>query len=426
MKILKNLKELVNAEVIDQQTADRIKAYYTGKTINNPNRLFIVFGILGAILVGLGIILIIAHNWDNLSKSFKTSLAFAPMIIGQIVCGYLLISKRKSKVWREGASAFLIFAIGACISLISQIYNIPGNLSSFMLVWTLLSIPLIYLMNSSVASMLCILGATLYATESGYNRHSEYNPLLYIPLVAFILPHYIKLLRKSAKSNFTIFHNWLLPASMTLCLGAFAQDHEEIQFVSYCSLFGLFYILGDLKYFNAKSSLTISYKVIGSLGTVILLLITSFDWLWYDLYEKGILLDELLSSVEFWSAVILSVSGIIALIVVNKTNDSERYNPFSFVFILFIIAFVIAYHAPMVSTVLINIFLLLIGLLIMKMGAEQDHLGILNYGLLIITALVICRFFDTHISFVIRGVLFVIVGAGFFSANYWLLKKRNA
>ena len=33
-----------------------------------------------------------------------------------------------------------------------------------------------------------------------------------------------------------------------------------------------------------------------------------------------------------------------------------------------------------------------------------------NYGLIIITALVICRFFDTDLSFVLRGLLFISVG----------------
>jgi len=68
----------------------------------------------------------------------------------------------------------------------------------------------------------------------------------------------------------------------------------------------------------------------------------------------------------------------------------------------------------------------IIGLLTIRNGARQHHLGILNYGLLMITALVVCRFFDTNLSFVVRGILFVSVGAGFFGANYWMLKRRKA
>jgi len=54
------------------------------------------------------------------------------------------------------------------------------------------------------------------------------------------------------------------------------------------------------------------------------------------------------------------------------------------------------------------------------------HFGILNYGLVIITALIFCRFFDTNMSFVIRGLLFVLVGVGFFAANYVMFKKQKS
>jgi hypothetical protein len=67
----------------------------------------------------------------------------------------------------------------------------------------------------------------------------------------------------------------------------------------------------------------------------------------------------------------------------------------------------------------------MMGILTIREGAKLNHFGILNYGLLIITALVICRFFDTNISFVFRGLLFVGVGTGFFLANYSMMKKKK-
>jgi len=39
--------------------------------------------------------------------------------------------------------------------------------------------------------------------------------------------------------------------------------------------------------------------------------------------------------------------------------------------------------------------------------------------------LIICRFFDTNLSFVLRGLLFVLVGLGFFAMNYWMIRKRK-
>ena len=61
----RNLNELVAANIISQEIADKIQDYYNHKKGLSVNRLFVIFGILGGILIGLGIILIIAHNWDN-------------------------------------------------------------------------------------------------------------------------------------------------------------------------------------------------------------------------------------------------------------------------------------------------------------------------------------------------------------------------
>ncbi|MEL7006007.1 MAG: DUF2157 domain-containing protein, partial [Bacteroidota bacterium] len=134
--IASELKELLDNSVIDQEVADNILAYYQLKEVKSQNRLFIVFGILGALLVGLGIVLIIAHNWDDLSKVVKTIFAFIPIIVGQIACLYTLAKKPKDVGWREGASTFLVCAIGASISLISQIYHIEGDLASFVMKWS--------------------------------------------------------------------------------------------------------------------------------------------------------------------------------------------------------------------------------------------------------------------------------------------------
>ena len=160
MKIQKELIELVEAGVISQSTADDISDYYKSRRGSSKSRLLIIFGVLGAMLVGLGIILILAHNWDDLSRASKTVIAFIPLIAGQLICAYTLWKQSESTAWREGATTFLVFAVGASISLVSQIYNIPGDLGSFFLTWSLLCLPLIYVMKSSTASLLYLIGIT--------------------------------------------------------------------------------------------------------------------------------------------------------------------------------------------------------------------------------------------------------------------------
>jgi uncharacterized membrane protein len=424
MALHNDIAELLKAGVINTETAVKIQEYYGKNRPSSTNRLFVVFGILGAILVGLGIILIVAHNWDELSRGTKATLAFLPMIIGQLCCVFTLLKRQDSVAWREGSAAFLCFAVGACIALISQIYNIPGDIGAFLLTWVILCVPLIYVMRSSITSLLCLIGITFYACILSYWSYPMEDSHLYWLVLIVILPHYYLLLKNIPKSNFTTFHNWLVPLSVVITLGTLADDHTPLMWIAYVSLFGILYQIGNIEYFNQQKLRNNGFKIIGSLGTIGLLLYLSFNFFWEDLIQSEFGFSELIASREFWVATILSLLAAIGLGWHFKNNQLILFKPIALVFFLFILTFIIGIYSP-IAIVLINLLLFAIGVLTVRVGADQDHLGILNYGLLIITALVICRFFDSDISFVFRGILFMLVGIGFFTANYLMLKKRK-
>ena len=419
MNILKDINELVQAGVISNEAAGKIRDYYRDKGELSNNRLFVVFGILGAILVGLGFILIIAHNWDELSKIAKTSFSYFPLFLGQILCGFTLIKKQDSVVWKESASAFLFFAVGAVISLVSQIYNIPGNLGSFLLVWMLLCLPLIYIMRSSVASLLYLIGISFYACEAGYWSISSSESYFYWLLLLGALPHYYLLYKKKTGSNFMIFHNWIIPLSIVISLGTLADKTSELMYISYFSLFGLFSLMGKSQFFDMQNTMNNAYKIVGSLGTIGLLLALSFDWFWMDLRTGDLLNTYAIDSPEFFTAVILTLlAGALFFF------QQVKINPTDFVFAFFIPIFFLG-QVSIIAVVLINVLVFVIGIFKVMEGVKKDHLGIVNYGLLIITALILCRFFDADLSFIFRGILFVLVGVGFFMTNYRMLKKRK-
>ncbi|MBC7747546.1 MAG: DUF2157 domain-containing protein [Methylotenera sp.] len=89
-------------------------------------------------------------------------MSFLPLLVGQLLCGYSILKKSESTVWKETSSVFLFFAIGANISLVAQVCNIPGDLDFFIITWMLLSLPVVYLLQSSVFSLLYIAGITYY------------------------------------------------------------------------------------------------------------------------------------------------------------------------------------------------------------------------------------------------------------------------
>jgi uncharacterized membrane protein len=423
--VLKALPDLIEAGLLSEEQARRIRDFYQQQPDRSSHRALLVFGILGALLVGLGIILIIAHNWDQLSRSLKTVLAFLPLVIGQAVSLYVLLKKSEQKAWREAAATFLFLAFGACISMISQIYNIPGEVSDLLLIWMVLGLPLVYIMRSSMASFIFLFGITYYGAQLGYSEYPTQIPYWYWILFLLILPHYYLLIKKTPSSNFTIFHHWIMPLSLIITLGTFGQQEELLMFLAYFSLFGWLYLIGQLTYFDEHPLKNNGFLILGSLGSIILLLMLSFDFFWEELYRQRQDFWSWTSTPEFWVVTALTLLALAFLYLYARRNGTHKISLMEVLFLVFLLLFGIGFYAPDQSLLLVNILLLVLGILYIRKGTQQDHLGILNYGLLIITALILCRFFDTKWSFILRGVLFVMVGIGFFIANYQMIQKRK-
>ena len=194
-------------------------------------------------------------------------------------------------------------------------------------------------------------------------------------------------------------------------------------FIAYISLFGFFYLLGTGAWIPQENTKN-GYTILGSLGTIILLLFLSFNEFWEHLFKKELQLTEIFASQEFVLIVLLTLAASVLLYRTIQQKGIRNLSLFSIAFLVFIPIFFIG-TVSTIAVVLVNVLVFLLGVFTIREGSRKNHLGLLNYGLLIITALIICRFFDTDLSFVARGLLFVGVGAGFFFANYWMIQKRK-
>jgi len=419
--IINELPALFKANVITEETAQKIKEYYTNDGDESQSKLFMIFGILGAILSGLGIILILAHNWDDLSNSIKSILSFLPLVIGQLFCGYTILKKSENTVWRESSSVFLFFGIGASISLIAQVYNISGDLNSFLLTWMLLSLPLVYLLRTSIVSLLYIIGITYYCCNSNYFTYPKEQSYLFWLLFLGIIPHYYQLLTTKPQSNFTLFHHWLIAISLMISLGSIGDGNEKLLYLSYMCLFAIYYFIGRNSFFENQKIKFNSYRIIGKLGTLILLFVYTFKSFWIFFHEKKVHQNPIITSPEF---IIASILTIIAIVLFYKKNNPTHFKDFGLLEIIFLLNILLILMGTL-AAIIANGIVLAIGLLEIKRGNQLNNLRILNFGLLIITILITCRFFDTDFSFIVRGILFISLGLGFFLTNYVMLKKRN-
>lgn len=434
--ILKELQELVAANIISQETADNIQHYYHSRTQPASNRFAIVLSILGALLVGLGIVLVVAHNWDELGRIPKTIFAFLPMAIGQALCLYTLIKQKENFAWREGSALILFFGVGSCVALISQIYHIGGELSDFILTWMLLTVALLYIMPSYITGLLYIAGITWYACLTGYFDRADQQPYLFLPLLLLVAPAYGKLLRTKSESNIFILYNWFIATAFVCVLGAFVtRDDDSVRgFLGYLTLFSLYYFAGTSNLFRERRMFANPYMVAGIPGIVSILLYWTYSFAWIRWN------DDATYNTTFTYILIVMLFGLLATLVWRyRRRGWEGLSPVEFSPFIFLIAVALtsgnlnaneydsySSYGAMPGVLIINAWVLVLGIYFVRKGSIQQHFGILNLGLLIIAALAVLRFFDDHIPFVWRGIFFLVTGIGFFVANYLLIKKKKS
>ena len=425
MSLKKDIIELQEAKVITPEIASKIRAFYDAKSGDKDSKLFLIFGTIGAFLVGLGLILIMAHNWDRMDRWLKILIAFTPLILGQLTCAYAYLKKSNSLAWKEGSAVFLFLSVGGCISLISQIYHLPGDISSFTFVWMFLALPIIYLMPSSVVSILYIFGAASFVTQLGpWSQDYADRYQLYI-LLAAILPYYFYLAKFNVQSFATTIHHWAIP--ILLCVGLFTSGLSKSGFLAvvFASLFGVFYMIGHLDFFYKNKLRNNSYLVLGSLSSVVLLFLSSYSEFWkYVVNENYILSKEITFNTPILLGIGIVLTAFVLLLYMLKKFNYKNYKPLFFGFLLFTILYLFNWDT-LYQGFIINALLFIIGVVTIYEGVQRNHLGILNYGLLITTLWIMVRFLNFDVTFIVRGLILVGLGISFFLANYYLLKKRK-
>jgi uncharacterized membrane protein len=418
-KIERDLDELVAKGLLGEDAAQNIRNYYANKRGVSNSSLVGIFTAIGSLLVGLGIILLVAHNWDALAFGVKIFFAFLPLALAQLFCFFTLWKRGGNKVLRESSGTLLVLSIASAISLISQIYQIDGDIGDFLSLWILLSIVGVYLMQSSISWIILLIASIGYLQASG-----QYEEYISAAFVLSLLPYYVWLYRTNPEANALRFFNWLYPIALIISSMSLSEDGEEYGLLVLLSISSFYYVFGKKYIFEIHQRLN-GYMVIGAMGIILSLIILSFEKNWRRLIEQGFNSDIRMPMLLIGLFSILSVVVFYKLNKNNQKLDSD-FNVFEWAFLLAPFFIFLTYTSDTFAVAIDNVIVFAIGILNIRRGMKQEHLGILNLGFSILGLFVIIRFFDDSWSFLLRGALFVLVGVGMFVANYVMIRKRKA
>ena len=429
------LPALVSSGAISAENARAIERYYEANAAPARNVAFVLLATIGSALIAAGVVLLIAHNWDEFSRPVRSVFAFIPLIASQLLTAFVLLHRDGSKPWRESAAIFNVAGIATAISLVSQTYQIHGSLANFILVWLLLGLPLIYLLRTTFGAVAYALGAVVWLVAREKLR--GFDPTFFWLLLTAVVPYLARVYRRDRDSGETTALAIVVATAVAFGLG-FTADFTgaNLALLAFGGLFALVYISGIELFPSSNSDRLHPLALLGGLAIGVMTIVLTFEDVWRRRSAPHWPVD---TSHAIGFAIELALPlGAIALAVWSLLRGRARFSVLAAAFpILVVVGWIITalceypYAMPastscdVAAAILFNVYAFGLGLELIGRGLRAKSTTRANFGLLLIAALAIARFVDSDVSFLIRALGFIVIGVGFLFTNFLLLKRRS-
>jgi uncharacterized membrane protein len=148
-KLESKLAQWVSAGFIDAKQASQIKTYEDSQSDNSWASYGLL--ILGVSIVGIGVISLIAANWENIPDMAKLIADFSVLLF---FCACIVRASMKERALQFEILlfSFLILCL-ASIGLISQIYHSGGEFYEALMLWSLITAPVIFYVRNHIPHM---------------------------------------------------------------------------------------------------------------------------------------------------------------------------------------------------------------------------------------------------------------------------------
>jgi uncharacterized membrane protein len=424
---------LVASGAITANNARAIELHY-GSLESRSNFGFILLAAIGSALIGAGIILLVAHNWDELSRGTRSAIAFMPLLLAQGLGVFVLMRRSESQPWRESVAIFDIAAVGAAISLISQTYQIQGTIADFICLWLLLSIPIVYLFQTNFGAVAYIIGTVAWVFAHSFSWFLQSPNLnLFWLLLLLIIPFYFGALHRDRLSRLSTILSILLLFAATAGLG-FTVDAARANLggIAFAGLFAAAYLMGIRLSGSLEGERLHPMALLSGIGAAVTAVILSFQSLWHLSQNSSGPATGIGIAIQLFFPIVAIALFVVGLWGGKRTTISVAV---AVIPLVAAAAWLIASLAPaiqrnedtaysLIASLIFDVYALALGIELLTRGVWANGLVRANFGLLIIAAIAVARFFDSDLSFVIRGLGFIVIGGGFLAANIIFFRKR--
>jgi hypothetical protein len=161
------------AGLIDEATESSIRAYESAEAQPSGRRWQVIVAlILGGILLGAGVLLFVAANWDDVSPGWRLTLVLAML---SLFHGAGIVAKNRFPGFATTMHALGTVAAGAAIALVGQIFNMQEHWPAAVMLWALCALAGWWLLGDQFQQTLSLLLVPAWLISEWMYRASVYN-----------------------------------------------------------------------------------------------------------------------------------------------------------------------------------------------------------------------------------------------------------
>lgn len=377
--------------------------------------------LIGALLLGVGVITWFAAHWNEMSKLMKLVLIVLALSASHVAHGMCLSRGALPKL-AQGMSFLSVLFFGAAIMLIGQIYHIDAHFPDGIALWAAGGLLTAWLLGSQPAMVASVALAALWTWNEQFDYRAMNWPLLgYLALAA--VPLVQRDWRIAARGWGVLFILWVIGWHAQPWFGATWEVHAHLR------LFAL-QVLGIAGCWALAQASAHPFARAVRADFLLAALIGAFV---FTFPELGGRLPRPAGVSAPWLAALAGAAALYAAGIVGLVRASELTAgrlrigiALAIGFALLVAVEVIAPRGGSLQALLWNALFLGVLYWIGDLGMRAGERTLVNHAFTGFAIWVLARYFDTFWSLMDRALFFMAGGVLLLAGGAWLERRRRA
>lgn len=434
------LKEMAKWEaegLIGHASALAIGEHYAAasKARDRFNWGIVVSSSIGALLVGLGIIALLAANWEFLTRPMRAAAAIFPVLACALAAFWAAGKKLRSRFFWEAVGTLWMSAVVAALLIVATTYQVSDDSPALVMAMCVLTLPVVLLTRSAIPtvawlalpivwfSMKCADCAPIFGAAKPDNAAEMTQAFLVF--TALEAAGLVAVLRTVLAGEFSPLATFVqigvslaLPVAAIVSATVFSMEAnvgrlgEGMAFLSVILAGAAIYHLGIMVRWQGL-------KFAAFAMFVWLMMMIPFDDAQHDVwkcFERPFALANFSCSL-----VPVAIHGTAAAILALLCGKERNWTAIALPFVFLAIAFGLKENAAVIASYVLA--LAWCAWLFLR-GIKDDALDKMNAGAIALLYFIMAKFLASDASFTAKGIILVASGAALTAANILIVRRR--